>query len=134
MNNLKKVNDFLTESKVFYLTTEDGNKPKCRPVSFHMLVDDRLYFGVGDFKDVYKQMQENPNVEFCATVGQDFLRYFGEATFTNDQSIVEKALDAMPMMRKIYNEQTGYGLGMFSLENATAEFRNMMGIKEKIEF
>lgn len=134
MNNITKVNDFLTQAGVFYLTTEDGEKPKCRPISFHMLDDDVLYFGIGDFKDVYKQLQVNPNIEFCATVGQSFLRFYGKAIFSSEKSLSEKALDMMPAMRKVYNEQTGYGLGIFSLENATAEFRSMMGITEKLEF
>lgn len=50
-----------------------------------------LYFGVGEFKEVYKQI------------------------------------------KKIYNVQTGYKLGIFHLESATAEFRTMSGIKESIQ-
>lgn len=65
MNDIEKVNDFLTQAGIFYLATTDGDKPKCRPVAFHMLNEGKLYFGVGDFKDVYKQMQKNSNIEFC---------------------------------------------------------------------
>lgn len=134
MNNSEKVNDFLNQANVFYLTSVDGDKPKCRPVSFHMLLDDSLYFGIGDFKEVYKQIKINPNVEFCALAGQEHLRYYGKAEFTNDLSIAEKALESMPALRNIYNEKTGYGLAMFKLVNATAEFRTMTGIKEQFEF
>lgn len=58
MKPIEKVNDFLTQAGIFYLSTVDGDKPKCRPVAFHMLMDDRLYFGTGDFKEVYKQIQK----------------------------------------------------------------------------
>lgn len=34
----------------------------------------------------------------------------------------------------IDNKRTGCGIGMLSLENATAEFRPMMRITEKIKF
>ncbi len=37
-------------------------------------------------------------------------------------------------MQKIYNEQTGYRLAIFHLENATAEFRNMLGVQESYRF
>ena len=37
MNPIEKVNDFLTQAETFYLTTVDGDRPKCRPVAFHML-------------------------------------------------------------------------------------------------
>lgn len=134
MNSIQKVNDFLAESKVFYLTTVDGDKPKARPISFQMLVDDRLYFAVGTHKDVYKQMNANPNVEFCATCGGNFLRYFGTATFDPTPEIAEKAFDVLPMLRNIYNDTTGNKLGMFYLTNATAEFRSMLKVEEVINF
>lgn len=134
MSNIQKVNDFLTESKVFYLTTVDGDKPKARPISFHMLIDDKLYFGVGTFKEVYQQMSSNPNVEFCATCGANFLRYFGTATFDPNPELTEKALDSLPMLKNIYNETTGNKLGIFYLTNATAEFRSMLKVEETINF
>lgn len=134
MKSIEKVNDFLTQAGTFYLTTTDGDKPKCRPVGFHMVNGNTLYFGVGDFKEVYKQMQKNPHVEFCATVGKEFLRYYGKAVFEANDSIAEKVLANAPSLQKVYNEQTGYKLGIFHLENATAEFRTMSGIKEAIQF
>ena len=58
-----KVNDFLTEAGVFYLATVDGDQPKVRPLGAHMEMDGKVLFGVGDFKDVYKQLVANPKVE-----------------------------------------------------------------------
>lgn len=134
MNPIEKVNDFLTQAETFYLTTVDGDRPKCRPVAFHMLAGDRLYFGIGDFKEVYRQMQKNPHVEFCAAVGKGFLRYYGDAVFEQDYTIAERVLAAAPAMQKIYNETTGYRLAIFHLEHATAEFRSMMGVQESYTF
>lgn len=134
MENIEKVNDFLNQVQAFYLTTVDGDKPKCRPIAFHMLSNDKIYFGIGSFKDVYKQMQANPYVELCVAVGKEFLRYYGKAVFETDTVIANKALDAMPDMKRIYNEQTGYRLEIFHLEGATAEFRSMMGIQESYSF
>ena len=134
MNQIEKVNDFLTQAETFYLTTVDGDRPKCRPVASHMLAGDRLYFGIGDFKEVYRQMQKNPHVEFCAAVGKGFLRYYGDAVFEQDYTIAEQVLAAAPAMQKIYNETTGYRLAIFRLEHATAEFRSMMGVQESYTF
>lgn len=132
MKQIEKVNDFLTQAGTFYLTTVDGDKPKCRPIGFHMVNGDRLYFGVGAFKEVYKQMQRNPNVEICAAVGKEFLRYYGKAVFEADDSIAEKVLANAPALQRVYNKQTGYRLGIFHLESAVAEFRTMSGVKESI--
>ena len=38
-----------------------------------MLSGNRLYFGVGEFKEVYRQMRANPRVEICAAAGGGFL-------------------------------------------------------------
>ena len=81
MNELKKVEDYLKQVDYFSVATVDGDKPKCRPLAFHLFLNDRLYFGVGTFKDVYKQLVKNPNVEICACNGENFLRYYGEAEF-----------------------------------------------------
>lgn len=134
MSNIEKVNEFLTKAQTFYLTTVDGDKPKCRPVAFHMVANGNLYFGVGDFKDVYKQMQVNPNVEFCATAEKEFLRFYGKVVFESDNTIANAVLEKVPAMKQIYNDQTGYNLGIFHLVSATAEFRTMMGVKEKWNF
>lgn len=134
MNPIEKINHFLTQAGTFYLTTVDGNHPKCRPVAFHMAADDKIYFGIGDFKEVYQQIRKNPYVEFCATVEKEFLRYFGTAVFETDNTIAERVLTAAPAMRKIYNEKTGYQLAIFHLYPATAEFRTMLGIKETYTF
>lgn len=135
MNNIEKVNNYLQDAGVFYLATiGEGERPKCRPLSFHMLEGGRLYFGVGAFKQVYAQMQKNDKVEICACQGGEFLRYYGKARFVEDAALVEKAKEVLPMLRDIYNETTGYTLGLFYLEDATAEFRDMLAVKERIDF
>lgn len=63
-----------------------------------------------------------------------FLRYYGKAVFEADDTIANMVLSHTPAMQKIYNEQTGYQLKIFHLENATAEFRSQLGVEEKIEF
>ena len=134
MNELKKVEDYLKQVDYFSVATVDGDKPKCRPLAFHLFLTDRLYFGVGTFKDVYKQLVKNPNVEICACNGENFLRYYGEAEFEKDDTIANMVLSKAPAMQKIYNDKTGFKLGIFHLSNATAEFRTKTGISEKYTF
>ena len=131
MSNAERVNEFLTKSQTFYLATEDGSQPKCRPMGLHFLLDGVVYFGVGGFKEVFKLMQANPLVEICATVEHDFLRYYGTAVFEMDDRIAERTLDGAPYLRSIYNEQTGKKLKVFHLESGTAEFHAMSGAIEQ---
>ena len=66
---VSKVDDFLTRAKAFTLSTVDGNRPRARPLGLHMVVDGSIVFGVGDFKDVYRQLIANPEVEITACIG-----------------------------------------------------------------
>ena len=125
---MSKVNDFLNETGVFFLATVDGDQPKVRPIGFHMEVDGKEMFGVGDFKDVYKQLLANPKCEIVAAK-QDghWMRYTGKAVFEADEKYAEMALDAMPDLRGIYNEETGNKMMVFHLEDVTAVDIAVMG-------
>lgn len=135
MSNAQDVYDFLQECGVFYLTTVDGDKPACRPVSFHMVVDDVEYFGVGKHKAVYRQLIENPNVEIIGVKGSDWVRIKGTVSFGDDPALFAKAVEAMPFLADLYNEETGNELGIFSLKGVTAEFiEQMMTVTKMLEF
>ncbi len=132
MTNLEKINEFLNAGTWFFLTT-DGEQPKGRPFNFHLLQGDKMYFGTGNFKKVYAQMKKNPHVEVLALKGSEFLRYDGEVVFEEDDTIANAVLEKMPQMKKVYNEETGFKLGIFHLENGKVEICTMMGQKEAFE-
>jgi uncharacterized pyridoxamine 5'-phosphate oxidase family protein len=131
--NVSKINSFLDEAGVFFLATEEGKQPRIRPLGAHLEMDGKVLFGVGDFKAVYRQMQENPQVEIVACK-QDghWLRYTGTAVFETDEKYAETMLDAAPNLRNIYNEQTGNKMAVFHLENATAVDIPVMGEGESL--
>ena len=47
MKTIDEVDAALAKAGVFFLATVDGDKPRTRPISFKMMVDGQLYFGVG---------------------------------------------------------------------------------------
>ena len=129
---MSRVNDFLTEAGVFFLATVDGDQPKLRPLGAHFDVDGKVIFGVGDFKDVYKQILANPKVEIAACKPDGhWLRYTGRAVFETDPKYAEIMLEALPQLKPIY-EGTGNRLMMFHLEDATAVDIPMMGEGESL--
>lgn len=137
----EKINDWLNEcveqSGTFFLTTVDGDKPKSRPISFHMLKDGINYFGVGEMKEVYRQMQANPYVEITGLMGKgmQFIRYYGKAVFAEGTELAQEALSqpGYPVMKKIYAEGSGHVFGVFHLEDAVCERRAMMSVIECVE-
>ena len=118
--SIEKVDEILTKAEVFYLSTVDGEKPKVRPLGFHLLYEDKIY-------------EVNPNVEIATWDGEHFLRYYGTADLTKNEAVVEKAFELMPEIADAY-KANGWEMGVFFLNNATAEIRNMMEIEESYEF
>ena len=132
MSNAAKVSEFLDRAKVFYFLTTDGYQPKGRPFGFRMLVDDKLYFGCGTFKNVFKQLTANPKVEVLAVAGDDFMRYDGTAKVVKDDALLAKVREAMPGIMAMY-DKNGWEMGLFYLENGHAEIRGMMDLKEEFD-
>lgn len=132
MSNIEKINEFLDAAKVFYFLTTDGTQPKGRPFGFHMLEGDKLYFGCGTFKNVFKQLTENPKVEVLAINGDKFLRYDGEVKIVKDEGLIDKVRAAMPQIMALY-DKNGWEMGLFYLENGHAEIRGMMDLIEEFE-
>ena len=130
---MSKVQDFLTEAGLFFLSTVDGDQPKCRPLGAHMEMDGKIIFGVGDFKDVYKQLAANPKCEIVAAKkDMHWLRYTGKAVFETDPKYAEAMLEMMPNLKDIYNETTGNKMMCFHLEEATAVDIPVMGAGEDL--
>ena len=130
---MSKVNDFLTEAGVLYLATVDGDQPKVRPLGLHLEIDGKVCFGVGDFKEVYKQLAANPKCEIAAAKKDGhWLRYTGTAVFETDPKYAEACLEAMPNLRNIYNEETGHKMMVFHLEDAKAFDIAVMGPGEDL--
>lgn len=129
---MSRITDFLKETGVFFMATEDGDQPKIRPLGAFSEEDGKIIFGVGDFKAVYRQMKANPLVEIvaCKPDGH-WLRYTGRAVFETDYKYAEEMIKAAHL-EAIYNEQTGNRLMTFHLEDATAVDIAVMGEGESL--
>ena len=132
MSNAAIINEYLDKAKVFYFLTTDGDQPKGRPFGFHLLADDRLYFGCGTFKDVFRQLTANPKVEVLAVIGNEFLRYDGTAKVVKDDALLAKVREAMPDIMALY-DQNGWEMGLFYLENGHAEIRGLFELKKAFD-
>lgn len=132
MTNIEKVNDFLTQAKIFYIVTVDGNKPKARPISFKLLENDKLYFGVGTFKDVYRQLIENPNIEIVAMSNGKWIRYDGIAKFVDDENLENKCLDILGNIGKMYRDNN-YHMGMFYIDKGHVEIKAVIKTIEEFD-
>ena len=91
---MNKVVEFLKENPVQYLATvgRDG-KAKCRPFMFLFEQEGKLWFCTNNTKDVYKDMQTNPEIEVTvASPTYAWIRLHGTATFENNMAVKEGAM------------------------------------------
>ena len=130
---MSKIGDFLKETGVFFLATAEGDQPRVRPLGAYIEMDGKVIFGVGDFKNVYKQLCANPKTELVACKNNGhWLRYTGKAVFDTDTKYAEAMLEKLPQLKNIYHDNTGNKLMTFHLEDATAVDIAVMGEGENL--
>lgn len=125
---MKKVVEFLQENPVQYLATvgRDG-KAKCRPFMFSFERDGKLWFNTSNQKDVYKDMQENPNIEICISSPEyQWIRISGKAVFENNLEIKAAALEN-PIVKGNYQTPDNPVFEVFYLEDAHAVLADFSG-------
>ncbi|MBR4203701.1 MAG: pyridoxamine 5'-phosphate oxidase family protein [Candidatus Methanomethylophilaceae archaeon] len=128
---MQYIDGFLENAGSFTLATTCGDQPRMRVLGLKIPLDGKIYFAVGTFKDVYKQLQANPKCEILASIGADFIRWDGKATFSDDPRLMQFVEKAMPDLAAMY-KQMGWSLGFFTLEGGSAEYCNVSNEKVKI--
>ena len=103
---MNKIVEFLNDTKIFYLSTIDGDKPRVRPFGAVMEKEGKIYFCTNNQKDVYRQMQKNPNKQAM--------------------------LDECPVLKTMYSADDGK-FEIFYITNTSATVFSLCGKKETLE-
>ena len=131
MDNLKKIDEFLTRTCVCYFSTEEKGMPHVRPIGFHLLRGDRIYFVISNHKDMYRQLVRNPHAEIVACEDQTWMRYAGSAVFEESDSAISMMLSAVPELQEKFGGDKKEQIAILHLENAVCEFRRMTVITDR---
>ena len=128
---MERIDGLLSQARFFFLASVDGDQPKLRPLGAHHLVDGKVWLGVGEFKEVYRQLAANPKCEVVALMpdGGTWLRWTGRAVFAEGaerERLEEVFLEAMPGLRGIYDKSPGKRMMCFTLAEGRAELIRMM--------
>ena len=120
---MEKAFDFLSRHKdVAFATVEDG-MPKIRIFEIMKQQGNTLYFATAPGKEVYRQLQENPNVEILAMNGNIFVRIAGQAVFDVDDATAREIYAANPVLPRLYKAYTD--LVYFRLSAATLDYYDL---------
>ena len=125
---MNKVVEFLNANPVQYLATvgRDG-KAKCRPFMFAGELDGKLWFCTNNTKDVYKDMQENPEVEISVSSPEyAWIRLHGKAVFENNMAAKEMCIQN-PIVKGQYGEAANPLFEVFYLDNAHGVIADFSG-------
>ena len=122
---MSKVVEFLQANPVQYLATvgRDG-KAKCRPFMFSGEMDGKLWFCTNNTKDVYKDMQANPEIEISVSSPEyAWIRLHGKAVFENNMAAKEMCI-ANPIVKSQYGEATNPIFEVFYLRKSAVSVLN----------
>ncbi len=79
MSEVSEVLGFLEDSKVFYVATVDGDRPRVRPFSGIHEFEGKLYMPTSNKKKVFAQMAANPHVEISGMAHGKWIRIEADA-------------------------------------------------------
>lgn len=125
---MNKVVEFLQANPVQYLATvgRDG-KAKCRPFMFALEQDGKLWFCTNNQKDVYKDMQANPEIEVSVSSPEyAWLRLHGRAVFEDNRAVKEACM-ANPIVKGQYQTADNPIFEVFYIEKAHGVIADFSG-------
>ena len=107
-------------------TYRDG-KAKCRPFMFIDEMDGKLWFCTNSTKDVYKDMQENPNIEISvSSPSYEWIRLHGKAVFENNMAAKEMCMEN-PIVKGQYQTAENPIFEVFYLDDAHGVIADFSG-------
>jgi uncharacterized pyridoxamine 5'-phosphate oxidase family protein len=99
---IQKAFDFLREHKEIVLATSEDNIPKTRIFQIMKQEGHKLYFATSSQKEVYRQLQANPNIEVLAFFDNVSVRCAGVVNFEVDESTKKWVYENNPVLPRLY--------------------------------
>ncbi|NLA10713.1 MAG: pyridoxamine 5'-phosphate oxidase family protein [Firmicutes bacterium] len=124
---------FLQQNAPFYVATLEDDQPKVRPFGFVMEHEGKLWFCTSNQKKIYRQLQKNPYFEVCtASPERVWVRVTGRAVFQSTPALKEKALEAAPLLKKMYSVDDNI-FELFYLAEGEAFFCSMSAPPRRVK-
>ena len=105
-----------------FATVEDC-KPKIRVFQIMKQDGHTLYFVTAPGKEVYRQLQKNPNIEILAMRDNVSVRIAGQAVFNVDDKTAQEIYAANPVLPRLYKAYTD--LVYFRLPITTLDYYDL---------
>ena len=131
---MNRIVEELRKVKVFYIATIDGNQPRVRPFGSIVEFEGHAYICSGNFKEFYKQIKENNNVELCGMYpdGMSWLRLSASLEEDNRIEVQQAILDDETGPKGLYQPGDGRFV-TFKLTNIKAIKSSFVTAPEEIK-
>jgi pyridoxamine 5'-phosphate oxidase len=116
--NKAEILDFLNANPTCYLATVEGDKPHVRAIGIVKADENGIIIETGTFKDLYKQLSANPNVELCfhnAKQGMQ-IRVSGAVEQVDDLKLKDEIIAQRPFLKQRVAEGGYEAMGVFRLK------------------
>jgi pyridoxamine 5'-phosphate oxidase len=135
--NKKEILDFLNANPTCYLATVEGNEPHVRAIGMVKADEDGIIIETGTFKDMYKQMVANPNVELCFYNAQDGvqIRVSGAVEPVDDIELKKEIVVQRPFLKERIAKGGYEAMGVFRLKGQAYvwSFQNVAEPKKYVQ-
>jgi uncharacterized pyridoxamine 5'-phosphate oxidase family protein len=115
---------FINEHQACHLATCEDAQPHVRGILVYRADENGIVFHTGTFKDLYRQLIANPQVEFCFTNNsmQNLvqLRVSGQAVPEEDLALKKEIVEKRDFLKPWVEEQGYNSLAVFRLKNGRA--------------
>lgn len=120
---MEKAFEFLKTNKEVAFATMEDCKPKIRVFQIMKQDGHTLYFVTAPGKEVYRQLQKNPNIEILAMRDNVSVRIAGQAVFNVDDKTAQEIYAANPVLPRLYKAYTD--LVYFRLPITTLDYYDL---------
>jgi pyridoxamine 5'-phosphate oxidase len=109
---------FINANRDGFLATVDGDKPRVRAIGVVKADENGIIIEVSTFKNVYKQIAANPNVEYCFFNPQQRIqiRVSGTVETLDDRKLKDEIIAMRPFLKQRVKEGGYEVMGVFRLK------------------
>jgi uncharacterized pyridoxamine 5'-phosphate oxidase family protein len=123
----KEILAFITKNPTAYMATIEGTKPHVRAMGTFRADENGIIFAMQSYKDVYKQLQKNPETEICYFADGVQIRVVGRLQESKELALKKEITEKRPFYKPgVEKEGWGY-VGAFILKNGKATVMDMKG-------
>jgi uncharacterized pyridoxamine 5'-phosphate oxidase family protein len=132
---IEQVKEVLADGTMGYFATTNGDQLEVRGWQYQFEEGNKFYFLTANTKDVYKEMQTNPQVSFAGVSKGYNVRISGKATFVTDKSEKEKAFTKLTaQVRQMYESASNPIAEVFYIGSGEIKISKGYEPFEKIKF